>query len=172
MKHANMKFYSLLCAMAILSLTLVGCAKSISQKASETAAERIIEQQTGGNADVDIDDGNVKVESNQGKMEAGENVALPADFPNDVYVIEGTIKVAVSDNESKGQSVSIETDKTVEEISSTYQEKLKANGWKITGTMSFGDSATVMAEKDDRTVSVIISKGESKNIVTLGVGKK
>lgn len=172
MKNQKRKAYFLLPALAVAVLFLAGCGKSVSQKASEKTAEKIIEAQTGGKADVDINDKNVKVETAQGTMETGESVKLPADFPKDVYVIEGTIKVAFSDNESRAQTISIETGKSVEEAATAYQEKLKADGWQITGTMNFGDSASVMGEKDSRIVTVAASKSDNKTVVNINVGKK
>lgn len=166
-----MKFYSLLSLAVILSLFLAGCGKSITQRASEKAAEKIIEKQTGGKADVDVDKGNVKIETEEGKMEAGENIKLPSDFPKDIYVIEGTIKAAIYDQARGGQTISIETDKSMDEVYSLYQEKLKSDGWKITGTMAYGDVSSVVAEKDNRTASVIISKSDNKTTVTLSTGK-
>lgn len=154
--------------LAVAVVFLAGCGKS----ANEKAAEKIIEAQSGGKADVDINDKNVKVETEKGTMESGENVKLPADFPKDVYVIDGTIKAAISDKDNQGQTISIETDKDVAEISTVYQEKLKADGWKITGTMNFGDSATVVGEKDDRVVSIIAGKSDGKTMVNVSVGKK
>lgn len=172
MNNQKMKFYSLLSLAVILSLFSAGCGKSITQKASEKAAEKIIEKQTGGKANVDINKGNVKVETKEGKMEAGENVKLPSDFPKDIYVIEGTIKAAISDQAREGQTISIETDKSMDEVYSLYQEKLKSDGWKITGTMAYGDVSTVVAEKDNRTASVVISKSGNKTTITLSTGKK
>ena len=151
---------------------LAGCGKSISQRAGEKAAEKIIEKQSGGKADVDINKGNVKVETEQGKMEAGENVKLPSDFPQDVYVIEGAVKAVFSNQANGGYTISIETDKGLNEASAAYQEKFKSDGWKITGTMSFEDTASVTAEKDDRIASVIISKSDAKTAVTVSTGKK
>ena len=171
MRNKKIKFYFLFSVAVVLSLSLAGCGKSVSQKASEKTAEKIIEKQTGGKADVDINKGNVKVETKEGKMEAGENVKLPSDFPKDIYVIDGTIKAAISDQARDSQTISIETDKSMDEVSSLYQEKLKSDGWKITGTMAYGDVSTVVAEKDNRTASVVISKGDNKTTVTLSTGK-
>lgn len=168
----KLKFFFLFPAMIILSVFLSGCGKSLSQKASEKAAEKLIETQSGGKADVDISKGNIKVETDEGKVESGEDVKLPADFPTDVYVIEGKIKSTISDQDNGGQTISIETDKSVAEISAIYQEKFKADGWKITGTMNFGDSATVAAEKDDRSASVIAGKSDNKTSIVITVGKK
>ena len=173
MAKQKVKFYFFLSSAVILSLSLTGasCGKKISQKASEKTTEKIIEKQIGGKADVDIDKGNVKVETKEGKMEAGENVKLPSDFPKDIYVIEGTIKVAVSDQARESRTISIETDKSMDEVYSLYQEKLKSDGWKITGTMAYGDVSNVVAEKDNRTASVVISKSGNKTTVTLSTGK-
>lgn len=172
MQKKKMKFYFLLPVLTLAILTLAGCGKSLSQKAGELATEKLIEAQSGGKANVDINGKNVKVQTEQGKFESGENVKLPSDFPTDVYVIEGTIKMAVTDQAGGGQTISIETAKSVEEVSATYQEKLKSAGWKITGTMNFGEGATVVAEKDNRSVSVIIGKSDDKTTVTIGVAKK
>ena len=172
MKNQKVGFYFLLPVLAMTILVLAGCGKSVSQKASEKAAEKMIEAQSGGKADVDISGQNMKVETDQGKWETGENVKLPSDFPKDVYIIDGTIKMAISDQATGGQTISIETNKSVSEVSSTYQEKLKSDGWKITGTMNFGEASNVIAEKDNRTVTVAINKSDDKTTVTIGVGKK
>lgn len=161
-----------LALLSLAVLVLAGCGKSVLQKSNETAAEKIIEAQSGGKANVDINGNSVTVETEQGKMQSGENVKLPSDFPTDVYVIDGTIKVAITDQASGGQTISIETGKSLEEASAAYQEKLKSNGWKITGTMNFGEAATIIAEKDERTVSVSIGASDGKTTVTVGVGKK
>ena len=121
---------------------------------------------------MDINGQNEKVETEQGKIEAGENVKLPSDFPSDVYVIDGTIKIAISGQADEGQTVSIETDKKIEEVLSIYKEKLKSDGWNITGTMNFGEVATVIAEKDDRSVSVSTGASDGKTTVNIVVAKK
>lgn len=173
MTKQKMRFYFFLSSAVILSLFLTGasCGKKISQKASEKATEKIIEKQIGGKADVDVSQGNIKVETEEGKMEAGENVKLPSDFPKDIYVIEGTIKAAISDQAREGQTISVETNKSMDEVYSLYQEKLKSDGWKITGTMAYGEVSTVVAEKDNRTASIVISKNGNKTTVALSTGK-
>lgn len=171
MTKQNKKIYTLLPVALVLVLGLSGCGKSISQMAGEKVAEKAIEKQTGGN--VDIDNGSFKMETDQGKYEAGENVKLPDDFPKDVYVMDGIIKTAISNQADGGFMISIETDKSVDDVASLYQEKLKDESWKITGTMNFNDSITIAAEKDDKSVSVMASKGdEGKNMVVVIVGKK
>jgi len=172
MTKQKIKFYGFLLILPVMALILGGCGKSLSQIAGEKATEALIENQTGGAAKVDINSGNVKVNTAEGSFESGANVKLPADFPKDVYVIDGNIIAAISNQENKGFSISIESDKSPEEVSVIYQDKLKNDGWKITGTMSFEGSSSVIAEKDTRTVSVIIAKNDNKTTVTVSIGTK
>lgn len=168
----KIKFFSLLLILPVFTLVLAGCGKSVSQIVGEKAAEKMIEGQTGGRTKVDIDNGNVKVETKEGNLETGSNVKLPADFPGDVYVIGGNIIAVMSDQANKSFTVSIEINKSLEEAAAIYQTELKKQGWNITGTMNFGDFSSVAAEKDDRTASVFISKNTDKTTVVLGVAEK
>lgn len=167
----KIKFFRLLLILPIFILILSGCGKSVSKIVGEKAAEKIIENQTGGQAKVDINNGNVKVVSNEGNFETGSDVKLPADFPSDVYVIDGKIIAAMSNQANKGFTLSIDAAISLEEASSIYQEKLKADGWRITGTMNYGDSSSVVAGKDKRTASVFMSKSGDKTTIVLGVAE-
>jgi hypothetical protein len=164
--------YSLLSALAVLAVILTGCGNSVAQKASEKALENAIEKETGGQAKVDINNNNYKVESKDGKIEVGQNVNLPDGFPKDVYVIGGNIISAFSEPTKESFTVSIEISMNLSEAAALYQEKLKGDGWQITGNMSYGDITSVIAEKADRTATVMISKSSDKTTVVLNTGKK
>jgi hypothetical protein len=155
-----------------LPLVLTAC-QSPSQKASEKASEKLaetaIEKSTGGKANVDISGKNVSVDTKEGSMQTGENISLPADFPSDVYVYEGSIKTAITSNDPKGYTVSIETDKPLADIKAAYEQKIVADGWEKTGTMDFGETASVMGKKGNRNLSVMISKGSDKTAIVLTV---
>jgi hypothetical protein len=168
----KIKFLGLLLFLPIFTFILSGCGKTVSEMAGEKAAEKIIEDRTGGKAKVDVDNGNVKIETKEGSFETGKNIKLPADFPSDIYIIEDNLTSAMSNQADGGFTISLETAKSLEEVSSVYQEKLKAEGWNITGTMNYGDSSSVIAEKDNRVVSVFSSKNSGKTAVMIGVGKK
>jgi methionine-rich copper-binding protein CopC len=172
MTKQRIKIYGLLPVLAMLAIILSGCGKTITQTTSEKAAEKIIEKQTGGQANVDVNQGNVKVESKDGKIEVGQNVKLPADFPKDVYVIDGNIVSAFSEPTKASYTVSIQTEKNPSEAAAVYQEKLSADGWKITGNMNFGGTFSVVAEKDDRTATAMASASDNKTTVIINTGKK
>src|SRR3989339_1335593 len=150
----SIKFFGLI-SVAILTLALSGCGQSTSEIIGEKTIEKMIEEQSGGQAQVDLDKGSMKIESADGTFEAGENTTLPTDFPEDIYVIEGKIISAITNPAIENFSVSIETDKNLDEVSAIYQEKLKDENWKITGTMNFGEAVSIVASKDGRSASVM-----------------
>lgn len=158
-----------------LALSLAACqspSEKAGEKAAENLAEKMLEKASGGKADVDIKGDSVEVKTDEGSIQTGEKVSLPAEFPKDVYVYEGDIKAVFTNAENKGYTVSIETSKTPAEIKTAYEARLKSDGWKTTGTMDFGDSISIGAEKDTRTVSVIIGKDDEVSTIVLGTGEK
>lgn len=163
-----MKKLFILCFCLVLAVTLSGCGK----KTAEKAAEKVIEKATNGQADVDVSGNTVKINTNTGSYAYGDKVDLPSDFPSDVYVIDGTIKTASSDKQYGSFAVSIETSKSVSDVKSDYESKLKDKGWNITYSASAQDSSSITAEKDNRSVSVFISSSEDKTMVILSVTKK
>ena len=161
--------------LVALSFTLAACqspSEKANEKAAENLAEKLLEKASGGKADVDINGDNVEVKTGEGSIQTGTKVSLPAEFPKDVYVFEGDIKAVFANNENKGYTVSVETDKTPAEIKTAYEAKIKTDGWKTTGTMDFGDSISISAEKDNRTLSVIIGKDDTKSTIVIGTGEK
>jgi hypothetical protein len=170
-----MKKIFILSSLLIFAFVLAACqspAQKASEKVSEKIAEKAIEKASGGKANVDINKDQVNVKTGEGSMQVGENVQLPADFPKDVYVYEGTIKAAIKSNEKNGFTISIETAKPISEIKTAYEEKLKADGWQLTGTMDFGSSVSLVGEKDNRAVSVMIGSGDEINSIVLTVTEK
>lgn len=164
------KFYifALCVVLTGMAFVVTGCGK----KTAEKAAEKAIEKATNGQAEVDIGTNSVKINTNAGSFQAGENISLPSGFPSDVYVIDGTIKAASTVTEGEAYTVSIETSKSVTAAKEAYESKLKENGWNVTLSMDFQGSASLAAEKGDRTVTVSIGESEGKTLVVLGTSKK
>ncbi len=156
-----------------LVLTGAGCARTPSEYAANKAAKKLIESNTNGDVKVDVQNNNFKYKGNGVDLVTGADVKLPADFPSDVYINVGKLISAASFTSNQAFQVSIETGKSAAEAYQFYQDKLKADGWSITGTMSFGEVSTVTAEKDTRIVSAMISKSDtSASLVTITVSKK
>lgn len=169
MTKQKIKFLGVLIILPAIALTLSGCGKSVSQIVSEKATESLIETQTGGAVNVDIDKNNVRMNINGANLESGSNLKLPDNFPKDVYLIDGNIIASFSDETDNQFSISIESNKPMDELYELYQNKLKGDGWKITGTMNFEDSFSIFSEKDGRVTSVSINKDDNKVTVTIVV---
>lgn len=140
----------------------------LQREGTEEAIESSIEKATNGAVDVDLDGETLTVNTNTGSFTVGEEVDLPDDFPSDIHVIDGTIKMATETTEIEGFSVSIETSKSVSAAKAEYEEQLVDDGWTITGMLDFTSAATVMAEKNNRTVTVTMT--EVDGVVTVGIG--
>ncbi len=153
----------LIAPLAILTLFVVsGCGK-----VSEKAAEKAIEKSTNGAADVDLSTNSIRVNVNGSSWETGDSVSLPSGFPSDIYVVDGTIKVAYANTSDKGYTVSIETSKTPSEVQSTYNEKLTSSGWSIISTANYQGATSLQAQKDNRTISVGASSSDGKTTATI-----
>ncbi|PIS42246.1 MAG: hypothetical protein COT24_04245 [Candidatus Kerfeldbacteria bacterium CG08_land_8_20_14_0_20_40_16] len=151
-------------ALFLLISGFGGCGK----KAAEKATEKAIETVTNGQADVDVSDNTVTINTNTGSYQAGGNVDLPSDFPDDVYVVDGNITAAITSVENNGYTVSIETTQSVNDLATLYEQKLKDEGWTITLTMAYEGTASVGGEKDNRMVSVGMNPNEEgKTIVVI-----
>lgn len=151
---------------AVAVVAGAGCTK----KATENAAENAIEDASGGTADVDIDDNTMKVETDEGTMEVGENVTLPSDFPSDVHVADGDLKAAIETAED-AFSASVETTKSVSAMQTEYETELANDGWDVNTTLAFGESVTLGGEKGNRMVTVSITESEGKTLVIVTTAK-
>lgn len=165
-----MKKYLTLALCMVLVVTMfavVGCGK----KTAENLAEKAIEKATNSQVDVDVSNNTVKFNTNGGTFESGDKVSLPAGFPSDIFVIDGTIKTATKMTQNEYYTVSVETAKSVTAADAEYQQELKKDGWEITATYNISASSTIAAQKADRTLSVSISESEGKTLVILGTSK-
>lgn len=95
-------------ALAAAALMTAGLTACSAEDISEKVAEEVIENEVGGDADVDIDadGGEVTIEDGDGNtFTSGGD--LPDDFPDDIPLIEGDILTAASvdDGSQRGWSV-------------------------------------------------------------------
>lgn len=169
MTKQKIKFFSMLLILPAITLILSGCGKNVSQIVGEKATESLIKNQTDGAVNVDLDKNNVRMNINGANLESGSNLKLPDNFPKDVYLIDGNIISSFSNETDNQFSVSIESNNPMDELYALYQNKLKGDGWKITGTMNFENSFSIFSEKDGRVASVSINQEDNKVTVTIVV---
>lgn len=146
-------------------ITLPGCGKA-AEVAVESATEKAIEKESGGNASVDINtgDGTFSMTTGDGKndvnMQAGEDLALPDDLPADVPLPDDTTWQLVQTvaGESAGLMLQGSTGTAMKELAESLKSKAEAQGWKLENRVSSTDKMEMLT----------FSKGEKSLNYTLG----
>lgn len=155
---------------------LAGCGKvsdKLSEKASEKITEKAIEASSGGKADVDIKDGEVSIETEDGSLKIGTG-DLPDNWPKDVPLPDD-IKIAGSYGSSDTSSgeivtVSAQTDLSADEVISFYNDKL--GDWSESSNFSTssdgGKLSSISLEKDNRTISISATEdSDNETLLTI-----
>lgn len=154
--------------VSVALLILTGCGK----KPEEKIAEKIIEQNTGGKAKVDITDQSVKVETEEGTMNmtTGKSAKIPESFPSDIYIFKpAEVKMAME--VGQGYSVALATGKEIDAVASAYKKEMVKRGWKQQAAMDMGENAMLIYEKEKRVTNVAVTReeGETKIVLTVGM---
>jgi hypothetical protein len=140
----------------------------------EKRAEQMFEEQTGGKADINLEDGtsSFEFETEEGKVVINQDGTLPDDFPSDIDIYSGatvTGYVSMSAEDIQGFNATLSTNDSAEEVYNSYQESLVSNGWAILTKFSSEAYSSVAAEKDNRTIVVTITEDTTETIVLLTV---
>ena len=149
---------------------LSGCAESIVENATESAIENAMEEE-GKDVDVDYSDGNFEINADGVTFQGGEDSQWPVDFPSDVYQIEGKVLSSMSDLTQGSYWVMVQTTLSVDEAVELYTSELKSQGWAITGTSNFSGSQTLAAEKDNRSLAIMVTSTDGQTSVTITESK-
>lgn len=118
-----------------LALSLTGCA-NLAEQAAEKAVEGALSSE---GANVDIEDGKVKIDSSEGSMEIGDGSSLPEGWPSDVpapegFTLEGSMSADGGDGQSFTASFTADGDQT--KALEEYVSSLEGDGWKKETAMS------------------------------------
>ena len=150
----------LLAAAFATACLLPGC-----KRAGDALAEKAIEQASGDKVDIDRDGDTVSIKTEQGEMKIasaqdGGSVALPADFPTDVFLPEPrTVSSAMDMGGMK--AVNIATGAALAQVSAEVEKSMQAQGWKREMSMQTGaDSSTLGYSKDKRQAVYQLMKAE------------
>lgn len=156
---------------------LPGCQKA-QEKAQEAAMEAALEHATGNKVDIEKDGNAVSIQTDQGAINIasaadGGEVALPSDFPGDVYLPpKRTIDSAMDMAGMK--LVNMATPDKVAAVSAEVEKAMQAQGWKREMAMQAGDGSTLVYSKDKRQAVYQIgaeTDGGSRLAVRTGNGE-
>jgi hypothetical protein len=143
---------------------------------TERLMEKTIEQQTGGNANVDMNaDGSMHVETSEGSFTAGTN-EVPKDWPTDAPIFAGaTVQYSASVNPADGKpgaALILMTRESAKAVVAFYQSELAKEGWTMNGTMQAGNTTVIGAMKDLRAMSVAVTESDQQTSITIGIEKR
>ena len=137
-------------AVALTTLLVApGC-----KKAQDAAVETAIERATGARVEKDGDTMTIKTEQGEVKVataEDGGTVAMPADFPKDVY-LPADNKLASAMDMAGMQMLNMTTPQELAAVSADIEKSMQGQGWKREMAMQAGGGSTLMYSKDKRQV--------------------
>mgnify|MGYP000851647062 FL=1 len=84
-------------ALVVGSLALTGCGNAV-ESIAKAGVEKAIEDQTGTEIDIDADGGGVTIEGEDSSVKIGSAAELPADFPSEFPLPDGTLISVVQMN--------------------------------------------------------------------------
>lgn len=153
-------------AAGALALPLVaGCGQ-----AAEQAAEQAIEQAV-PSMDVDLEEGSITVEDEQGNTTAaGESVALPDNWPGDVPALATGTLMLVSVNEADGTAFATWTiTDPVDQTVADYQQALTDAGYTVETTMNAAEMSAFSAVGNGHKVDVVAGSAQDQASVSVTV---
>ena len=146
-------------AVALTALLVApGC-----KKAQDAAVETAIERATGAKVEKDGDTMTIKTEQGEVKVataEDGGTVAMPADFPKDVY-LPADNKLASAMDMAGMQMLNMTTPQDLAKVSADIEKSMQGQGWKREMSMQTGaDSSTLIYSKDKRQAVYQLMKAD------------
>ena len=140
---------------------------------AEKMMEKAIEKDGGGKASVDLKNNKFTVKTDKGEVSiaGGDGVALPKDFPSDVYV-DKDAKVQSVMNAGTGMTVSMLSKSSVAAAAEVYQQKMTGSGWKQDTQMTMPEQVYTVFKKENRQALVTIAKSGEGTIIALSLTKE
>ena len=149
---------------------MAGCGR----KTGEKAVEKSIEQATGADAHVDLNDKGMKIsgktEEGEFSLSSGEGMEVPEDFPSDVFVYKPSSVNAVM-NLPQGRSLTLVTSDNSKKVQEAYKRGMAAKGWSEKASMNMGSQAMFSFEKGDRIAQINIGQEDDETQIVVVVGK-
>lgn len=161
-----MRRTSFVLAACSCALLLTACGSP-----ADRAAERAIENASGGDADVDVQGGTTRVTTSEGTVTVGEQ-ELPADWPTDVPAYPGSTIQAAGTVNGQGKGALFQTSDASADVVAYYKTQLAAGGWTMDTVAAMGSISVLSASKEGRTVAIQIAASEGQTIITVGLDEK
>lgn len=129
------------------------------QRAADAATEAAIERASGQQVGIDRDGERLRITSADGEavITAGAGVALPADFPDDLFLPPSYGITSVMDV-GGARLVNLESDGAVASMFEATRASMAGKGWSQTLAMQQADSAMLGFSHGDREATYTFSR--------------
>lgn len=166
-----MKFWAVVLAIALVfaAVAVGGCG---------TIAKKAVEGATGVKVDNNGDSVTIKGDDGSESTISTADGKLADDFPDPVPVYDGDItdSTVFSNGGVSQWTANLTTSDSIDDVKAFYEQRLEAEGWKVTFNMDSGTgsdrTAAYGAELDDLTLTVTIDDSDGKTDIALLVGTK
>lgn len=144
----------------VLAIASVGCG-AIAEQATEEMVEQAIESQGGGQVELDGNDGEMTIETEDGSMTFGSG-EVPAIVSDNLDLPSGNVTYAseMSGPEGATATVGLEVDGPGDATAGDLEVALDSGGWDVTSTVTSDGYWAWEATKGDLTASVIVIASE------------
>ena len=147
--------------LAAAALLAGGC-----QKAADVATETAIERATGQRVEVDRDGNQLRIRSGEGEITvaSGDGVALPADFPDDVFLPSNYAVSSVMDV-GGARLVNLEAEGQVSAMFDAARADMEGKGWSQTLALQQADSAMLGFSQGEREVAYTVTRHNGEGLM-------
>lgn len=173
-KHNLLSTRSIIATLVGGAFLLSGCSvtDSLSQKAGEKILEKTIESQTGNKVDINSENGQMNVQTDQGTMSinTGGSGKLPENFPSDMFTYSDA-KIIFSLAGAKGTNdytVTYQTATSFTDAANKYKQEMTGSGWTKESELNMGAEEAAMLTFKKGLKSVAVSIGKSTENDSLG----
>lgn len=145
--------------IVFLAVSVTTSCKSKKEKEADRV-ERMIEQATGEEVDIDTEEGEIVIETEDGTITAtDQQTTWPEDIPDDVPEFDfGDIVVVSSNTMEGGYGWTLVMENVPDNAINEYEKALKENGWEVQ-KVTMGKGGNLNGQKGKQYVAVMAGEG-------------
>ena len=136
------------------------------EAAEDSAAESAIESATGLDAEVERDGDRTVIRTAEGEvaMTAGDDLELPADFPDDLWLPDDSRVPTLSGCGAGGLAIGLVADGPVDALTAAAHARMQEHGWEQMMSMQQPQGQVLGYQKGERTTMLVFTPAEDGQV--------